>query len=168
MKTEMKKMQALLEKGFVYEYQTGIVYQPNGLPVTGKKLGWSYIHTKVEIYGVILDTQTYSHRFAYFYMTGELPQIIDHINRNRSDNRWSNLRDSDYTLNARNRSQVKGFIIQDKEDCVQFLAHIYCKGKRIALGTFNTPTEAYVKYYKTKHGELPSKEKIYRMLNNLN
>src|SRR5215813_12141516 len=41
-----------------------------------------------------LDGKKYrAHRLAYLYMTGEMPtQILDHINRVRSDNRWGNLR----------------------------------------------------------------------------
>lgn len=34
------------------------------------------------------------HRVAFYFMTGESPKSIDHINRNKADNRWENLRTS--------------------------------------------------------------------------
>jgi hypothetical protein len=46
-----------------------------------------------------------AHRWIYEYMTGAvIPKgmFIDHINGNRSDNRWENLRMVDRTGNARN------------------------------------------------------------------
>lgn len=44
------------------------------------------------------------HRLAYLYMTGYLPtEEIDHINGNRSDNTWANLRAVSKQCNARNR-----------------------------------------------------------------
>lgn len=43
-----------------------------------------------------------AHRVAWVLMTGDHPGIIDHINGNRTDNRWENLRSVDQQLNMRN------------------------------------------------------------------
>jgi hypothetical protein len=42
-------------------------------------------------------------RLAFFYMTGEWPQqLVDHINRNREDDRWCNLREVSPSENRMN------------------------------------------------------------------
>jgi hypothetical protein len=47
----------------------------------------------------------YVHRLVWLYVYGEFPvNNIDHINRDRSDNRISNLRDVPQRLNNRNQS----------------------------------------------------------------
>lgn len=43
-----------------------------------------------------------AHRLAWFLMTGSWPVAIDHINGDRADNRWDNLRIADRRVNARN------------------------------------------------------------------
>lgn len=46
----------------------------------------------------------YSAVLAWFYMTGEWPtNLVDHENRNRSDDRWLNLREATYSDNGANR-----------------------------------------------------------------
>jgi hypothetical protein len=43
------------------------------------------------------------HRLAWLYITGKLPiGMIDHINGDPSDNRWENLREATYCVNAQN------------------------------------------------------------------
>lgn len=43
-------------------------------------------------------------RLAWLYVTGEWPEEVDHINRNADDNRFTNLRDADRSLNNLNRT----------------------------------------------------------------
>jgi len=51
---------------------------------------------------------TYAHRIAFLLMTGSEPKAqVDHINGDRSDNRWVNLREVTCAENMMNR-QVSG------------------------------------------------------------
>ena len=53
-----------------------------------------------------------ANRLAVLYMTGEWPSgVVDHINRDRADNRWANLRCGSHQQNCWNvgaRGVVKG------------------------------------------------------------
>jgi hypothetical protein len=53
-----------------------------------------------------------AHRWAYIYMVGDIPDgyDIDHINRNRLDTRWSNLRLATRSENNYNRDYPKSII----------------------------------------------------------
>ena len=54
---------------------------------------------------VVFNGKLYlSSRLAWFYMTREWPNEIDHIDRNPSNDRWINLRDVTHSENCKNRS----------------------------------------------------------------
>jgi hypothetical protein len=45
----------------------------------------------------------YAHRFAFLYMTGSIPEEIDHIDGDGGNNIWSNLRVATKSQNVMNR-----------------------------------------------------------------
>ena len=53
-------------------------------------------------YGNLLNTPTLAHRVAWVMATGEIPDEIDHINGDRSDNRLTNLRAVSRSQNRKN------------------------------------------------------------------
>jgi hypothetical protein len=55
---------------------------------------------------VINDISYYSHRLAFLYVEGYMPENdVDHINKIRNDNRWKNLRHVSRQCNVRNLSK---------------------------------------------------------------
>lgn len=55
----------------------------------------------------ILGKELMAHRVAFFISSGKWPKVIDHINHNKSDNRWCNLREVSSAQNSQNRSLAK-------------------------------------------------------------
>ena len=101
-----------------------------------------------------LDDVLYTaHRLAWLYMTGEWPpHQLDHINKDRSDNRFSNLRCATNAQNAQNRTRKdnkSGFPGVRREN-KKWLAEIKVNYKPIRLGLFATPEEAHAAYLKAK------------------
>ena len=86
---------------------------------------------------------------------------VDHINHDTLDNRKSNLRLAGVDqnqMNARRRrdntSGFKGVSWVERDNA--WVARISCKGKRIPLGYYKTPEDAYAAYCeaaKIYHGE---------------
>jgi len=72
-------------------------------------------------------------------------EMLDHINRDRSDNRICNLRISDYKKNGYNRD-AKGY----NYDYNKWRARIKVDGKNIPLGRFDTEIEAKNAYLEAK------------------
>ena len=97
-----------------------------------------------------------AHRLAWLYMTGEWPKDqIDHIDMEQSNNRFSNLREANYSQNQSNRpvrknskSGYKGvYFLKNKKDR-PWMAQIKVMGKDIYLGMFKTKEMAYSAYCK--------------------
>ena len=96
----------------------------------------------------------YAHRLAWMYVHGEWPPAdLDHINRNRVDNRLSNLRLATRRENLRNRSAsrssatgVKG--VDYHEGMKKYRVRIRSEGRRITIGYFGSVEEAALAYEK--------------------
>jgi hypothetical protein len=103
-----------------------------------------------------------AHRLAWLLMTGAWPVAeIDHINGDRSDNRWSNLREatsSQQKMNASirsdNKSGCKG--VSFRPDIGKWHSRIVLDGKTKLLGNFSLLSDAIVarkNAEKANHGD---------------
>jgi hypothetical protein len=94
----------------------------------------------------------FAHRLAWLYMTGELTQnVVDHINGNRIDNRFSNLRHIPWRKNCQNKiknRKGKSPGVTFRKDCPDrpWLAGIKIDNKSYTLGFFKTEQEASEAY----------------------
>jgi len=92
-----------------------------------------------------------AHRIIWKLVTGEEPDVIDHINRIRNDNRISNLRNCTTADNASNRgiskansSGIKG--VNWKKDKAKWHCQITMKGRAIHLGDYVCPLLAGLRF----------------------
>lgn len=100
---------------------------------------------------ISIDSKPYlAHRLAWFYVHGEWPLVIDHINRNRSDNRISNLRDTTAQGNAQNKTPALGRFASWDSEYGKWRSTIRIKGKKRHLGYFDTADEAHAAYARSK------------------
>lgn len=92
----------------------------------------------------------WEHRLAFLYMSGTHPNAtVDHINGNRSDNRFENLREATHSQNNANKGAsrsnkigLKGVFRQGN----RYLAQICINNKRMRLGSFKTAESAHEAY----------------------
>jgi len=142
--TRLEKIQLAIQKGFTCNPKTGEVFTPKGEVVKGKSnTGYGRIqlqHNKKSYHLRI------SH-FIYFMAYNELPQMIDHIDRNRSNDCISNLRSCDYKINNQNKIG-KGYYYN--KIAKRYQSYIYCDKKPIHLGLFDTEQEARQSYLDAK------------------
>ena len=105
-----------------------------------------------------IDGQQYhAHRLAWLYMTGAWPvHGIDHINGERDQNQFINLRDVPPQYNAQNKrrpakNNVSGYLgvsWYSRGKC--WRAGIRVNGKGYHLGYFNDPAKAHQVYLAAK------------------
>lgn len=99
-----------------------------------------------------IDYRRYrAHRLAWLWMTGEMPANVDHINGNRADNRWGNLRVADQSQNTanskRSKANTSGFKgVSRHWPSGKWQAGIVKNRRRQYLGLFETPKQAHDAY----------------------
>lgn len=140
--------QELVRSLFDYNPETGVfVWRVNrgSNKLKGKQTGYvdpSHGYVKLRVN----DKGYYAHHVAWVYVTGHWQTGIDHINGDRADNRFANLRVATHAQNLANRAHLNsnnttGFrgVTLHKD---RYKAAIMVKGKRIHLGVFNSAIEA--------------------------
>lgn len=97
----------MLKENLNYSPETGVfmwikprVGRNVGVPLEGRNRRG---YLKICIDGV----NYYGHRLAWLYETGEHPLIIDHIDENKSNNRFSNLSNGTISDNMKNVRRKK-------------------------------------------------------------
>lgn len=111
----------------------------------GSKTKHGYIHIR-------LSGKTYkAHRLVFLWHHGHIPDWLDHVNMDRSDNRIENLRETDGSTNQANRrvrpdneSGLKGVNFMPRQN--KWQARITSDRKQIYLGLFATKEEAHAAY----------------------
>ena len=92
-----------------------------------------------------------AHRLAFLLMGENLPDNIDHINGDPSDNRWCNLRPCSHQENLRNTKKRSDNTSGYKGVCwhsqmKKWRAYIVVNGGQKSLGLFDTKEEASLAY----------------------
>jgi hypothetical protein len=151
-----------LKEVIVYDQETGEFIWAKTVSsraLVGKTAGriWNGQYRRITIDKV--DYQ--AHRLAWFYVTRTWPVgEIDHINRNKSDNRIVNLRCAGRSGNQQNKgvqqNNKSGYpgVYWHKRD-LKWVAAIRCNGKRISLGSYSTPEAAHITYLAAKRNLHP-------------
>lgn len=111
--------------------------------LTGSVMPFGYRIIRVTIGG--RKIQILEHRLAWFFKTGSWPvDQVDHIDGDRANNDWGNLREATHTQNSRNRKshRADGGRVGVKQTNGKWGASITCNGDFIRLGTFDKEAEA--------------------------
>jgi hypothetical protein len=98
-----------------------------------------------------------AHRLAMLFMNGEFPSFdTDHINRIRTDNRFSNLREATRSQNMQNQERAlsngkSGFLgVTKHKPSGKWLAQIRVNGKHKTVGKYDNIEDAHSAYLAAK------------------
>jgi hypothetical protein len=129
------KLEFFKNKGYSFNSDTGYIISYTGNKINAKNsMGYIVITTRSNKKTISI----YAHQLAWYLYYNEVPNVIDHIDRNKENNKIENLRNVNQQINQWNRSNVKGYC--KKND--KYISYIYINSKMITLGTFDTESDA--------------------------
>ena len=88
-----------IKQMFTYDAETGDLLRNGKIVGTPHSLGYLKVKIKGRTYFV--------HRLIFMYCYGRWPVRLDHVNRNKKDNRLENLRESTHECNNANRGLMR-------------------------------------------------------------
>ncbi len=146
----LERIKIFIDNGYTADLETGIIYSPsrknnNKLEQRGSNHPSGYIRivTSYNNEKIIIK----AHQFIYYLSTGKVVEIIDHINRIKTDNRAINLRESSPSENQQNK-ECKGYTF--RKDINKWAAYITINGITKHLGNHLIETEAREAYLEAK------------------
>ena len=145
-----------------YEQDTGRLFwlarepwmfaeERHALAWNNRYAGSEALTTSVKGYraGALLNRHMYAHRAAWAITFKKWPECIDHINRDRKDNRLINLREVFHFENMQNmpllrtsKSGITGVVFLEEKK--KWVASIGKRGRSIFLGHYETEKEARI------------------------
>ena len=146
-----------LKEFLSYNPETGVFVWIKS-PVNHTKIGDTAGSPTVQKYNQIMigGIGYKAHRLAWLYMTDKMPDdMIDHINGDRTDNRFCNLREATRRQNQQNQTKPQkgnksGYLGVASHKSGKYEAKISINGKIKYLGLFVTPEEAHQVYLNAK------------------
>ena len=128
--------QAELKSQLHYDQETGVFTWIKN----NKKAGYSPSNNYCQIY--VNNISHYAHRLVWLYVYGYFPKYIDHINRDKSDNRLCNLREVTNQQNSfnskipsTNTTKIKN--VMWNKYAKKWHVQITLNGKKIHLGYYD-------------------------------
>lgn len=140
--TREEKLKLFKEKGWTYNKETGEIFSHTGRVVKAECYG--YIRCSLRVEGKI-DILVSGHQLAWYITTGEVADIIDHINRVKDDNRILNLRSVTQKENRFNTPSKGYYKTKDR-----YMATIRLNGKNKHLGCYDNEADAHQAYLDAK------------------
>jgi hypothetical protein len=143
-----------IKEKYIYDSTTEIVTNKK----SGKAVGYERTNNAVAgksylVVDIWHNKKTHRisvHRLAWLFVHGSFANEIDHINRDKQDNRISNLREATRTQNQANlfKTNKSGFKGVHMRPSGTFYAHIGNNGKQHYIGSYKTANEAAIAYNK--------------------
>jgi hypothetical protein len=140
----LDKIKLAIDKGYTCNPETGEVFGIKGGVIKRISEGYNCIcfyHEKRQY-------QLRSHLFIWYWVNQTIVEQIDHIDRNRLNNKIDNLRAVTHQQNHFNRTKTKGYYYNKFRN--KFTSSISFNDNYIFLGHFSTENEARQAYLDAK------------------
>jgi hypothetical protein len=143
----------LLREWVRYDRETGDLLwrKQYGRRAVGTPVGTP--HSKGYLMFRLRGQAYFNHRVAFFLEAGRWPATVDHVNGDKRDNRWANLREATVGQNLRNqtsttsKSGFRGVTFDRASKRVKrWIAKIKHEGRVRQIGYFHTAEEAHAAY----------------------